>query len=195
MKTIYFVRHGESTFNLEKRFAGWSDCPLTAKGNEQAREVSQRIKEFKKISKIVSSDLLRAYDTALAMGTTLNLPVTVDERLREVHLGDWEGLTMDDLERESSELLETWFSDPTQFRYPGGESIADMLVRVEDSIETHLKDCDTLLVVAHAGVIGNILAKWLVGDIRKSSAFNIRNAKIQKIVIDKEYSYLDILNG
>jgi alpha-ribazole phosphatase len=195
MKTIYFVRHGESIFNLEKRFAGWSDCALTPLGKRQANEVASRMKTFVDIERILSSDLIRAYDTAHEIAHILSLPIHVDKRLREVHLGLWEGKTMEYINEHYPDEVKTWFSDYIGFCYPEGETIKEMLVRTEASIQEQLENYDTILVVAHAGVISNILAKWVLGDEKKSPAFHIKNACIQKIVIDRDYTYLDLLNG
>lgn len=93
MKTIYFIRHGESQANLEGVYAGWNDTPLTDKGRDQARKAAESAKHLG-IQKIISSDLERAYETAKIVADDIGIAqdqIVKDERLRECFLGQLAG--------------------------------------------------------------------------------------------------------
>ncbi|MGC8868635.1 MAG: histidine phosphatase family protein, partial [Sulfurihydrogenibium sp.] len=91
MKKIYLCRHGESEYNAKKIVQGHIDTNLTEKGIKQAQSLAEFLKD-KNIQKIVSSDLKRAYQTAKTVAEVLGLTVHVDQRIREMHFGTWEGL-------------------------------------------------------------------------------------------------------
>jgi probable phosphoglycerate mutase len=94
MKTrrLVMLRHGQTDFNLGSRMQGQLDTELSELGRAQAVAVAEALAKRQPLL-IVSSDLRRAYDTAVALGERTGLRVQVDNRLRETHLGDWQGMT------------------------------------------------------------------------------------------------------
>ncbi len=86
------LRHGQTEYNLRSRMQGQLDTELTELGRAQAVAAAEALAKRQPLL-IVSSDLRRAYDTAVALAERTGLPVQVDERLRETHLGDWQGMT------------------------------------------------------------------------------------------------------
>src|SRR3954463_7829681 len=86
------LRHGQTDYNLGSRMQGQLDTDLSELGRNQAVAAAEVLAKRQPLL-IVSSDLRRALDTAIALGERVGLPVTTDTRLRETHLGDWQGMT------------------------------------------------------------------------------------------------------
>ncbi|HEY5284006.1 MAG TPA: histidine phosphatase family protein [Polyangia bacterium] len=145
---LWLVRHGESTFNAEGRFAGWSDPPLTPAGETMARELFPRLAGIQ-FDGIWCSDRIRAKETARLAGFE---QVPTDVRLREIHFGDLEGRTFLEMGEEWRARLRS-FAD---FSAPGGESTPDVQRRAEDflaglAIGRHL-------IFSHGGWIRTLMA-------------------------------------
>ncbi len=195
MKTVYLIRHGESELNRQKRFAGWTDCCLTDLGINQATEAALRMADIGSVEAVFSSDLIRAKKTAQIIADKLERPLHISQALRETNLGAWEALTFEEIEDRDPELLKQWFTDLENFAYPGGESIKSVIARSDAFIRSVLADYDSILVVAHAGIISLLLSHWLVGDGNHSNSFSVKNAKIQRLVFNGNHCSLDLLNG
>src|SRR5687767_15916178 len=95
MARLYIFRHGETDWNLARRIQGHTDIALNERGRDQARDLANRLERYP-IQAILSSDLARARETAEIVARRSDVPVFVDERLREASLGDAEGLTVDE---------------------------------------------------------------------------------------------------
>jgi probable phosphoglycerate mutase len=139
---LWLVRHGETPWNADRRFQGWTDVPLNDRGRSQALELRERLSATR-FTGVWSSDLSRARDTArLAHGDPI-----VDERLREIDFGDIEGDVWTDITPElRSRLVEF-----DGFCAPNGESAAHFRARVHEFLN-ELVDGDHL-VVTHGGVV------------------------------------------
>ena len=94
---VLLARHGETDWNAERRWQGHADPPLNERGREQARSLAALLAR-RSVSTIYSSDLQRASETAGVVAESLGLPVQLDERLREVDVGEWSGLTTVEVE-------------------------------------------------------------------------------------------------
>lgn len=195
MKTIYLIRHGESEFNHQKRFAGWTDCGLTDLGINQAVEAGLRMENLDKVDAVYCSDLIRAKKTGQIIAEKLGVKAYATEALRESFIGAWEGLTVEEIEDRDPELLKKWFVNFGDFQYPGGESTEDVLNRATQFIESVLEDQNTIVIVAHAGIISILLSHWLVGDTARTGIFRVKNARIQRLVYTAGFWSLDLLNG
>src|SRR5438067_685184 len=96
---VYLVRHGLTEWNLQKRFQGQLDVPLSREGLEQSRRLGQWLAgQSVRFSAIYSSDLARAMQTAQAVGECLGLVPEPAIGLREIHCGEWQGLTVEDVD-------------------------------------------------------------------------------------------------
>ena len=161
-QSIYIFRHGETDWNLAGRLQGGHDIPL----NETGREQAERLRLFFKknpVDVFLSSDLMRAKETAEIAGRDLAVPILVDRRLRETNLGQAEGLTRQEIEdRWGSEMMERWIAtsahDP-HFRFPGGESKAEHLARLIEGLEANLRAHPHKRwgVASHGGAMRRIL--------------------------------------
>ena len=152
MTRIVFIRHGQSQANLESRFAGHLDVPLTELGRTQARLAADYIVKREKIDKIYSSDLSRAYDTALEASKLTDLPITTAKELREICSGVWQGRLVSEIEVEYAKEYYTWRHDYANARLPQGESVAEVYNRVVTFVKQKARENDglTLLFASHA---------------------------------------------
>ena len=129
MKTrrLVMLRHGQTDFNLGSRMQGQLDTELSELGRAQAVAASEALAKRQPLL-IVSSDLRRAYDTAVALGEHTGLRVQVDDRLRETHLGDWQGMTHAEIDTKAPGARLAWREDATWAPH-GGESRVDVAAR------------------------------------------------------------------
>lgn len=179
MARLLLLRHGQSTWNAEHRWQGWADPPLSAAGQEQARRAAAWLAAGdERFSALATSDLQRAHQTAAIVGQELGLgPAVVDPALRERDVGDWEGLTTEQIERDWPQVLQDWRAHRID-RTPGGEPAADLVARALAAIErlaSRAGGDGPLLVISHGGTIrslehhlgatpapvGNLCGRWV----------------------------------
>ncbi|MEU6415254.1 histidine phosphatase family protein [Microbispora sp. NPDC046933] len=144
-RRLVCLRHGQTLWNVEKRFQGHTDIALDETGVAQAARAASLLAALRP-TMLVSSDLRRAYDTAAALGRLTGLDVAVDKDLRERGGGEWEGLTRDEIRAGWPVEYEAWEA-------PGGEDVAHVADRVAEAIGRWASrlDEDGLLVVASHG--------------------------------------------
>jgi 2,3-bisphosphoglycerate-dependent phosphoglycerate mutase len=172
MTQLVLIRHGQSWWNLENKFTGWIDIPLSPKGEEEAREAGEKIKGFK-FDKVYTSVLERAiktYEIAAEVAGFKNLPVEKDKALNERMYGDLQGLNKDEMRKKfGAEQVHIWrrsFNVPP----PNGESLKDTAERVlpywRSHIEPDLKAGKNILVVAHGNSLRALIMHLdnLTGD-------------------------------
>ncbi|NYJ07453.1 bifunctional RNase H/acid phosphatase [Petropleomorpha daqingensis] len=157
----HLLRHGQTEHTPERRFSGSSDLPLSELGRAEARAAALSLKD-RGIDAIVSSPLQRCRQTAAAAAEVLGLPVEVDDDLRELDFGEWEGLSRDEAVARNPLALRRFFA-ATDVRAPGGESIADVAERVARARRRILTRHagETVLVVSHVTPIKLLLAAGL----------------------------------
>ncbi|QYB05316.1 histidine phosphatase family protein [Rhodococcus sp. USK10] len=163
-RRLILLRHGQTEYNADNRMQGQLDTELSELGRSQARAAATALVGRRPIS-IVSSDLRRAYDTAVEVGDNAGLPVQIDERLRETHLGDWQGLTHLDVDARAPGARAAWRGDAT-WAPPGGECRIDVARRskpvVAELVEKHEDWAEKpVVLVAHGGLIAALTAALL----------------------------------
>ena len=165
MTRLLIVRHAESAFNDQNRIQGHQDSRLTFKGLYQAQHLARKIKKIK-IDKIYSSDLGRAYATTLEITRHTKLPIVRDPLLREIHLGDWEGMTHEEVDKLYDKGYQKWLKKPSSIKIPKGEGIEHFKKRVVGRVRSIARvNCGkSVLIVTHGGVITALLADWLKAD-------------------------------
>lgn len=170
-RSFYFIRHGQTDWNLEKRFLGQTDMPLNATGIKQAEDAGPRL-EAVGLQAVVTSDLIRARQTAEAIAATLELPVYVNAAIRERNLGMFEGHTEEELKAmEAKGLLPV--SAPVEGNGfpcpPEGETFDGFVGRVIEGFRQSLDDYEDkqLLFVGHMGVF-MALTHVLLGKVQGS---------------------------
>lgn len=164
MKLI-LVRHGETYWNEERRVQGGdSDIELNEAGTRQARDLAAVLSDNNNIDAVVSSPLRRAVMTAEAIARQHQLPVETDERLREIEVGELEGLSLSNLNTTFSNFLMQWWQGGYSENLPGGESLAKLQERswaaIEHLLAEYKKD-GTVVVISHYFVILTIILKAL----------------------------------
>jgi glucosyl-3-phosphoglycerate phosphatase len=166
LRRLILLRHGQTDYNVDGRMQGHIDSCLTDAGHEQADEAAPVLASLAP-DRLVSSDLRRAVDTAEVVGAACGLPVKFDPRLRETHLGLWQGQTVAEIERDYPGAIATWRSDPG-WAPPEGESRIDVVARsrpVVDELDAEFADSDgvseTVLLVAHGGLIAGLVTGLL----------------------------------
>ncbi|MBA2896914.1 histidine phosphatase family protein [Nonomuraea soli] len=144
-KRIVCLRHGQTLWNVEHRFQGHTDIPLDETGIAQAARAGSLLASLRP-TLVVSSDLRRANDTALAVARLVDLDVHVDKDLRERGGGLWEGLTRE-------EIASRWPQEYIAWEAPEGEDVADVAARVSAAMRRWAAklDDDGLLVIASHG--------------------------------------------
>ncbi|WP_415950299.1 histidine phosphatase family protein [Streptomyces sp. KLOTTS4A1] len=161
-RRIVLWRHGQTSWNLERRFQGSTDIALTEEGLAQARR-SARLLASLKPDTIVSSDLGRAATTAGELARLTGLDVTHEENLRETFAGVWQGLTHDEILAQYGEEYAAWKrGEPV--RRGGGELETEVADRAAPVVLRHadkLPDGGTLVVVSHGGTIRTTIGRLL----------------------------------
>jgi broad specificity phosphatase PhoE len=157
------TRHGETVFNVEGRWQGQSDSPLTDRGHAQARELARALAR-ESLAAVYASDLGRAFQTAQVVAEPHGLAPIADARLREIDVGDWTGLNRAQIEALDAEGLAVWAARPATMQHPNGEGLADAQARAlgffADVMPRHA--AETVLVVTH-GAVGQALLVHAMG--------------------------------
>ena len=158
---IYFVRHGQTVWNVEKRFQGLSDSPLTELGITQAKLLGEKLKDIK-FNKFYSTSLKRAYDTANYIKGNRKQKVEIFDDFVEISMGDMEGIKQEDFKKLYPEQVKNFFFnqleyDPSSF---GGESFLEVRERVIRGLNKFIelnKNYERVLVVSHGATLKTLL--------------------------------------
>ena len=125
---LYLIRHGQTDWNREHRCQGITDIELNATGRMQAQCLAHRFSSLE-VNAIFSSTLKRASETAEAIARFHNAPVKTSDAFREIHQGQFEGLTLSELFSLHADFLQQWMRDPADLVLPGGESMRQVQER------------------------------------------------------------------
>jgi probable phosphoglycerate mutase len=162
-RRLVLWRHGRTAWNAQGRAQGQRDVPLDDVGVEQARAAAARLASLGP-SAIVSSDLLRAADTAAELARLTGLDVVYDRRLREVNFGEREGMTLEESLTRFPEQTRRWLRGE-EVRFPGGETYLETAERFADALSDVAAATgadDTAVVVAHGGAM-RVGTGWFLG--------------------------------
>ena len=167
--TILLVRHGETEWNLEGRYQGRFDSPLTARGVAQARAAGRligRLADAQPMA-IVASPLGRARHTAEIIAAHSGKPrsVTFDDRLREISFGSWNGLTRSEIARRSPGIFAGRDRREWYFRSPDGETYEGFAARIVDWLD-EWRDAALVAAVTH-GIVSRVLRGLYAGLARE----------------------------
>lgn len=163
MTTLVLIRHGESQWNLENRFTGWIDIPLTDKGREEARRAGEKIKGIK-FDKAYTSVLQRATETLaiiLKIISQEKIPIERDQALNERHYGDLQGLNKAETAKKYGDKQVHIWRRSYDVAPPNGESLKDTAARTlpyfEKKIVPDLKAGKNILIAAHGNSLRSIV--------------------------------------
>ena len=179
---MLLVRHGQSTWNSEHRIQGQLDPPLSVEGRRQAQRVGRRLGRHH-FAGFYSSDLKRALETASAIAAVTGGSPSPTTGLREIFLGEWEGLNTQDLAQRFPEAWARWTDEPSWDVVPGGEGAEAFERRVAAEMDSILArhEHGDVLVVTHGGVIQVALHRVVGRPNHGLFPFRIENASISVI--------------
>lgn len=187
MVKFILIRHGYSAGNKEKRFSGQMDVPLDDIGRLQAISTSKYILENYNVDSIYSSDLCRAYETVKPIADELGLTVNKYKELREVDVGLWQGMLIEDVKDKFPENFECYRTTPGLCKFDGGESYSECLERAKSVLIKIAEESEgkTIVIATHGGVIRTLRAYWdnvPMSEIKKIP--HVPNASITVVEYD-----------
>lgn len=195
MSRLLLVRHGETELNSSERYWGHTDVALSAVGLRQAERLRDRL-ATEKINAVYSSDLGRSSLTAETVASKHKLEVVICPELREIDFGQLEGLTFDQVGQLYPEVARLWMERSPELKYPGGESIYQLNNRVGvfmRRLEKHAKE-ETILIVAHSGVLRTLVCQLLGIELRYRWQFRLDLASLTVIETYPQGAILTLLN-
>lgn len=166
MVKIYIVRHCESMGNVEHRFQGRFDAPVSPRGEQQMELLALRFRNTR-LDAIYSSPLSRALRTAQAVNRFHDLPVQVWDSLSELDVGEMENLLLTEIGEKFPLVAKNWDESPDLCEFPGGETMKQAYDRVNGALDQIIAENPgkTVLIATHGGVIRNLDARIRTGDV------------------------------
>lgn len=190
---LVLVRHGETAWNKEGRFQGQSLVGLNSKGLMQARQIAKAIVPMKPAA-LYASPLTRTLMTAEEISKLISIPVVPVEGIKEINLGELEGITGQRMRQEYSQIYSAWRADPSEVTFPGGESMRCLQKRAWNAIseiqKAHPKDL--VVVVSHNFAIRSILCRFLGLPFSRFHRLRVDLASIN--VLQANGSYRQVLS-
>lgn len=194
------TRHGQTEWNRMRKIQGITDIPLNETGRQQAEQLSNYLVEhYGPIQAIYSSPLLRAVETARICAEPWDVPVQLTDDLLEIRLGDWEGLTFEEIGERHPEQMRLWETEPHHCKIPGdSEAISviwDRLLYFFDRLkEMHEPTNDTILCVTHHMPARIIMAQHFGIPIENMRVLRINNASVNIIEWTPKQTIVQTLN-
>ncbi len=187
-RVIHLVRHGESEANVAAIFdSGSIDAPLTDRGREQARRVGRWARGLG-LTRIYTSPLRRARETADAVAALTLVPVVVEPLLAETRMGRWDGRRIREVVAEDGDAYRAWHEDPGTNPPPGGESMADLAARMQAALMRMAQATPapfTLLAVSHGDPILALLLAAMAAPSHASSRVAVPNTVRLTLALDE----------
>ena len=182
MLQVYLVRHGETRWNAERRIQGQSDSPLTAKGEQQAVQVGERVRTYG-ITHVIASDLGRTRRTAEIIADACGCGVTLDARLRELDMGVLEQRHLDSLTAEEEEWRRLVVNGTPDGRIPQGESMQELSERMHAGLAAclDLPPGSRPLLVSHGIALGCLVSTILGLPAHAERRLRLRNCSISRV--------------
>lgn len=180
---VYLVRHGQVDGHQEKRYNGQGDVLLTGQGQLQSSQTAQYLASVP-LDAVYSSDLERCLYCARLIAGQHQLEPVAEEALREVHVGEWEGRTWEELKKDYPSQWQQRINDLAHFRIPGGESLTDTASRVRPVLERVMQRHagGHVAIVAHGGVNRIILLDAIGAPLQRAFA------------IEQDYGCINIID-
>lgn len=176
MGSLYFVRHGESKWNVEDKICGSTDSPLTEKGHMQAMETGRKIlEEGIKADMILYSPLSRAAETARHISEVTGIPCKAEPRITEQNFGIWEGT--------SPRTAENFVMAKRQFlnSFETGESMFKLAQRIYNVLDEIKADKDkTYIIVAHNGIARVVCSYFMDMTNEEYASYGVKNCSVTK---------------
>jgi alpha-ribazole phosphatase len=189
-KQVYLLRHGD--IGRLGCYIGSTDVPLSPTGQQQVRN-TKRMLRLKSIDRVFCSPMLRCRQTCELL--ELPVPYQVNELLKEVDFGRWEGKSFAEIVEDDAEAVATWTSDPAHFCFPGGEALVDFHKRVAVIMKMLLEDNSKhILLVTHGGIIRHLLCLGLGIPLEKYLVFNVQPGSYSSFLLYPDGAVLTGMN-
>jgi len=188
MKFI-LVRHGETMANIGKVYSGWSNYDITEKGKLQIKILAEELRAYK-VDTIYASSLGRTMETANEIAKIIGKEVVVDDNLKEINFGVFDGKTAKEIEEDYPNEWKSWINDYESYRIPEGECLRDVLNRVKGFIDSIKEDEGTCIMVSHGGVIQSIITYLLDLELNKMWHFQCPPGGYVEIDYMNNFGYL-----
>lgn len=168
MLRLYITRHGETEWNIEKRMQGWKDSNLTPKGVKDAIALGNRLKDVD-FRCIYSSSSQRTIHTAELIRGNRDISIIPDDNLREIYLGDWEGKTIDEVERLDMQGRKAFWEAPHLYVPSSGESFFQVRDRTEAVLNKIMNENENgnILIITHAVIVKTIMSLFKALPVEK----------------------------
>ena len=188
---IVLVRHGATDWNLQGRCQGATDRELSEAGIRQAEQISALLSE-EKFHAVYSSNLRRARQTAELISRPHDLPVLIEDELRELDHGALEGRTFNEIKNSYGEFLTRWRSEPAEICVPGGERLVDVAERawkgLNDIVRRH-PEAPRILVVSHNFPILGIVCRISGTHLNNYRTFHLDPCGITRLGHDRKQAW------
>ncbi len=174
MGYFYFVRHGQTVWNVENKICGATDSPLTEHGREQAAETGRNILDSGiQADEILYSPLSRAADTAKIISEMTGIPCCEEPRLKEQNFGKWESTPRDGGDFKKAK-------ESFACRYEGGESMLQLAQRIYNLLDEIKEESDqkTYILVAHNGIARMVQSYFQDMTNAEFAAFGVKNCQV-----------------
>lgn len=201
VKRVIFIRPGETDWNRQERWQGWTASPLSSHGRRQAEKLAKFVRHIG-MTALYTSDLKRALETAQIVAAAVGLTPLPDARLRERGVGVWQGLTVPEMRDWYPAEYQQLLDDPEHFRMEGGESRAEVRVRMNaafaDAVAAGLGE--TIAILSHTTAIRVLLSDLVPGydpytSVMSNSSvttlYRTEAAAPWKLVIENDLSHLE----
>lgn len=189
---VLLIRHGEPEASAKGRCYGKLDVGLSERGREQMSRLSQRLEPVE-LAAVYASPRSRAQESAEVLSRT----VTTELRFGEIDFGELEGRTYEDVQARYPAIYHRWMHQPTEVKFPGGESFSEMKERVLDGMRMlrRAHDRETIAVVSHGGVNRIVLAEAL--GVADADIFHMHQSHAAVSVVDDypDYSVVRVMNA
>lgn len=192
MPKLLLVRHGQTDWNLEKRFQGLTDTKLNERGIWESGRVAEELKSAE-IHHLHTSPLTRTQQTAQIINQHLLLPIQPDGRLRELGFGDWEGHTWAEIERKYPEHAAKYTRNIANVP-PNAEPLPLYETRIQAFIESIRHAKGTHLIVSHGGTLRTMLCLLIGLSVLEHWQFNMANCSITEIDIYDQAAIVNYAN-
>jgi probable phosphoglycerate mutase len=183
---LFIARHGETDYNKKGLLQGRGvDAPLNQTGIEQARHLATYLQQYR-AKKLVSSSMIRAWQTASYAEEKSGLKTIRHSGLDEMDFGDYEGTSFEEVADELKKINRAWKSGDVTLRIPGGESPRDVFERADQAAREYLQatSSDSVIFFVHGRLIRILLSEWLGYGLKNMDRIEHQNGAVNQIIYD-----------
>ena len=179
VEKIFLIRHGLTESNKKKIYAGWNDECLCEEGLVDLFRIGKKLKDLK-IEKIFSSPIRRAIQTAEVLNSFLNTMIVIDNNLKEMKMGSWEGLSEQEIAARFPHEWKLWNSRPSELNIVGRETLEQLQIRALNWIRRISNDLDSsrILAVTHVAIIRVLIIYYNNGRLDDYRKINVPNGAL-----------------